>query len=513
MKKIIPCVLGLLTLNLHAQTSGKQIDINSVVATIHNVGPLFWNGNEGIFSVPKETGKRTIFAASAWIGGLSNNQLYLNAETYRQNGKDLQQGPVLSTYTMDTKHYWNRVWSVKKSDIATFRINIQNNEDVSGMEYKDILEWPAKGNVKAGDTTRGYAPFVDVNSNGKYDPLTGDYPLIKGDMCLYSVMNDDITSHTESGGAPMKVEIHRTTYAYKEEMLSKVLFVDYKVINRSGRTYDSLLFSSWIDFDLGTYNDDYVATDTSRNMIYAYNGMPSDNGLEGYGATPPAQACVVLSHKLWASMYYNNSFSPQTGNPSVPAHFFNLMKGNWIDSTLKTASDSGYKTNGPVTRFSFSGDPCDSIGWNEGSAGNMPGDRRILGTIEPITLAPEAELNVSVAFVYARAESGDNIASVCALKSETDKVQQWYDESKTGLFDQVKNEVQFQISPNPVNDVLLISLNEKKMTASIFDITGKKIRSVEDETRISVSDLNNGLYFIRVQAQDGSTGTKKFIKQ
>ncbi len=51
-----------------------------------------------------------------------------------------------------------------------------------------ILEWPANGNPFAKGAggvalvvNHDLAPFVDVNGDGKYNPLLGDYPAMKGD--------------------------------------------------------------------------------------------------------------------------------------------------------------------------------------------------------------------------------------------------------------------------------------------------------------------------------------------
>ena len=35
------------------------------------------------------------------------------------------------------------------------------------------------------------APFVDVDNDGNYNPLNGDYPKIKGNQSIWWVMNDN----------------------------------------------------------------------------------------------------------------------------------------------------------------------------------------------------------------------------------------------------------------------------------------------------------------------------------
>jgi hypothetical protein len=508
MKRLlIAGFIGCTTITAQAQTTNsKQLDINNVKALITANGPLFYDGNEHVYEVPKGSNKSTVFASSLWIGGISNNNLYLTAETYKQQGTDLQAGPVLNNYSQTTNQYWNRVWSIKKIDIQNFLFNIQNNLSVNTPQFFDILEWPAKGNVKVGDTTQGYAPFVDANSNGKYEPLLGDYPKIKGDMMLYSVMNDDLPTHTESGGAPMKIEIHRSSYAYQtNNHLNNSIFVDYKIINKSNRQYDSLLFSSWVDYDLGHYSDDYIGSDVSRNMIYAYNGDSNDEGILGYGLTPPAQACVVLSHDLYSSRFYHNDFSI-VGNPTRPEHYYYYMNGrNKVNGEIIK--------NGNPMKFHFDGNPCTQTGWTERNDTLAPGDRRILGTIPPQFLAPEAELNVTMAFVYARPSSGDHLSSVCALQTAVDEVSAWHKNHSTGIKEKTTYNNDVNIYPNPTTGMLNIDVKQHNFTSiTIMDLTGKEVLNTSSTT-IDVSMLDAGIYYIQLSDKDGLMHTQKFVKQ
>lgn len=518
MKRTLLVLIGSLLLagNGYTQTATKVIDVNNVKARITNAGPLFFDGTSSVFAVPKTGNKNSVFTASPWIGGMHNGQLHMMAETYRQSGKDVQQGPVAATYPGSHLTYWNRIWSVSKTELQAFKAALQLSQIPDTATFRDIYQWPARGNVIGGDTTREYAPFADLNNNHRYEPLLGDYPAIKGDQCMYVIMNDDIPAHTESAGVPLKFEIHRMVYAYSMPgAVDNTLFVDYKVINKAGISYDSLLFSSFVDFDLGQWDDDYVGTDTSRNMIYAFNGDPDDNAPMGYGTTPPAQACVILNRKLVSSMYYNNTNAPVTGNPTRATDFYNYMQGKWRTGGEKHAGDSGFSTTAPITPFSFGGDPCTNTGWWEGGAGLPPGDRRMVGTTELFSIAPDQALDVTMAFVYAGATSGDNIASVCALKSAVDTVTAFYKKGlpNTGLLEDKPQSVSFSLYPNPAKQTVTIEgMDLKNATVTIYDITGKQLKAVtmQQSENISVSDLHAGIYFVRVSSEKG-TATKRLI--
>ncbi|MBK8414465.1 MAG: hypothetical protein IPL22_08120 [Bacteroidetes bacterium] len=71
-------------------------------------------------------------------------------------------------------------------------------------------------------------------------------------------------------------------------------------------SYTNFRTGIWIDYDLGNATDDYVGTDVSLDMIYAYNGDSDDETTSGYGINPPAQGVYFLNQTLSGSMTYDN---------------------------------------------------------------------------------------------------------------------------------------------------------------------------------------------------------------
>jgi len=75
----------------------------------------------------------------------------------------------------------------------------------------------------------------------------------------------------------------------------------------------------------------------------------------------------------------------------------------------------------------------------------------------------------------------------------------------------------FSIHPNPVKDILNVtSVNGANIeTIQILDINGRIVNqpntTATETTQINVSDLNAGVYFVKVQSELG-IGTTKFIK-
>jgi len=70
------------------------------------------------------------------------------------------------------------------------------------------------------------------------------------------------------------------------------------------------------------------------------------------------------------------------------------------------------------------------------------------------------------------------------------------------------------IFPNPVKDVLMIADNRKYNLGAIYSMDGRLIRTIEigKERTIATSDLQPGIYFIRLLAED-TLVAYKFIKE
>jgi hypothetical protein len=72
--------------------------------------------------------------------------------------------------------------------------------------------------------------------------------------------------------------------------------------------------------------------------------------------------------------------------------------------------------------------------------------------------------------------------------------------------------------PNPANEVINVecTINNVQVTnMEVYDVYGKLINTVivnENPTRINVSNLANGMYFVRVTTEEGMV-TKRFVKR
>ncbi len=389
-----------------SQVGFEELDANNIKARINANGVLFWDTvSQPVFRVPKDSQTNTIFAGGLWAGGIDpGGVLRLAAQTYNQNGDDFWPGILDSSGSIipPVSQQWNEVWKISRTDLNAF-LSDASDGSIDNAIPSSILDWPATGNPHnpiAGNQEA--APFVDVNFDGVYNPLDMDYPLIKGDQMLWWAYNDQLT-HTESGGNAIGMEIHCSAYAFEstDSALNNTIFMNYRLINKSGTDLDSFFVGKWVDFDLGCFDDDYVGCDTLQNSFFAYNGDSIDDGcVSAYQEIVPVQSLTFLNRKMSAFLYYNNDFSV-TGNPQIPQDYYGYMTGTWKDSLPWEWGGDGYAEGTFPTRHVFSGYPGNPIPslWSECNEGNTPGDRRGLGSIGPFDFNNGQQIDMDVAYI------------------------------------------------------------------------------------------------------------------
>jgi hypothetical protein len=456
----------------------------------------------------------------------------------------------------------NRVWKVNKCDIDLYQNWIFGGSSgvnpVSASGMNSIIEWPAHA-----DDGSPLAPFVDINSDGIYQPYLGEVPKIKGDQAIFFVYNDKRGLHTETGGAAIGIQVQGMLYGYScsdNPVLYNTVFCNYTIINKGSFTLDSTFIGSWTDFDIGDPNDDFVGCDVGRSMYYAHNGVSSD---AVYGSTPPYQAVMMLkgpyadangiddpsiysfpgsnysdgivdNERLNMSHfgYYNND-ATVTGNPANANQFYDYMSGNWSDGTPWQYSGTGHLSGGIPTDYIYPGasDPAGmgtsgipQLPWTEESAGNLPADRRGFGTFGPFTFSSGAVQEIEFAYVFAQASSGGDSASYVLMNNYADSLRATIDldmacgcDGITSVEDAEDDVADFSFYPNPATETITIKLSNMKTETDIvlMDLTGRIIRSIPIngiQATINISDLAQGMYLLRVESGNQQS-VKKLIKR
>ena len=280
-------------------------------------------------------------------------------------------------------------------------------------------------------------------------------PKLIGQQTIFSVWND-LGTHGKYGTNKLGAEVQQTAFAFnRSDAIGDMIFVKWKIINKSVDNYDDAYFVIWSDPDVGDAGDDLVGSDSTLGLGYCYNGAPSD---QNYGDKPPAmgidffQGPIIdspgdtaklpdgrefLNKKILnmtSFIYYNNDNTNQ-GNPDTGNDVYNYMRGFWRDGSPITNDGANGTTDGPKTKFMFSGDPETDDGWLDSN----PADRRYMMTTGPFSMAPwidengnkqadlgEPGVQVIVAGVIC-AEGDDNLKSVTKLKEVDALAQLAYD--------------------------------------------------------------------------------------
>lgn len=418
-------------------TAQKELSINNVRTIILNGGDMWWNLSNARYEIPKvQTGqvaKNSLFSGALWIGGITQGNLRLAAQTYRQNGNDFFPGPLqidgsASVSSTRCKEF-DKVWSVSRVEISNF---------IDGeTAATDIISWP--GNGGPGEA-KFLAPFFDVNNDGNYNYEDGDYPTFNQgeaglasipDQMMFICYNDKGNIHSETQGLPLNLEFKLQAFGFAtNDEVNNMTFYKTTITNRGTETIDSCVFGQWVDPDLGNYSDDFVECDVKRNLGICYNGDDNDEGILGYGLNPPSVGVNFFEGPLDETgkqigltkfVYYDNNQSQQ-GNPARPNDFWNYLNGRWRDGQPITYGGNG-RGGSDTSSYMFPGatDPAGRALWTERTSGNTPADRRFLQTAGSFKLLPGAVNKITIGVVWARATTGGATGSFNLLKEASDK--------------------------------------------------------------------------------------------
>lgn len=419
----------------------KYFDGNQIKANINASGPYcdyLQTNSSGLFW-PKGSNKTAVYTAGIWMIGFHRptGRLRTAVQDY---STEFQPGPIISTFNTTT----NSTAALGDPDAQKhrlYKINRVDERNVGTVKANpDYDEWP-------GDLG---APYIDVNNNGVWDKGT-DKPRFWGDQQIWVVYNDGNASNHKGTGTtnPMGVEVQTTYFGFDQPgALGNIMFMRWKVINKSDADYDSMFISMWSDTDLGYSDDDVAACDTIRKLAYVFNGDNFDETGVGYGDKPPANGFVFFQGPKVAGLstdtalfegkkipgfrnlpssshvvYFNSNpiySDPPLGNVLFPEQAYNYMNG-LIGKTGQPFLDH----NGKPSKFVFPGDPVTKSGWTQEASAILPGDARSMITAGPFTFAKGDTQEIVGGFVIA--QGSDALNSIIVLRRFVDVAQESFD--------------------------------------------------------------------------------------
>ena len=252
--------------------------------------------------------------------------------------------------------------------------------------------------------------------------------------------------------------------------------------------------------------------------------------------------------------YYNNTGSQKNGNPPSPngyQAYYNLMASRWEDGTAMTYGNQGLTAGTQACKYLYPGnsDPygfglggnCSApvtptgtfgtTGWTEGQAGNAPGDRRFMVNVGKFTMLPGGMSELDYALVFTQDSASCDTNSTCLMNravSDNQRVKRWFNTNNypsclslngVGIKQNVAPQLNVSLYPNPANANVYVEFAEtqKNVTIEVFDMLGNVVQGLhynelDNYALIPVSNLQSGVYIVKVQSAQGSAN-KKFIKE
>lgn len=477
MKRLLHFALALACSSYaFAQTTYVDFEINGFHLPISSNGDIGGNADVMPMTTPGSDAG-TIYAANMWLAGLTpDGQLKAAVETFQAQGQGFYPGPLTlgtAEVSQTTMEEYDQVFLANSEDVETHMAYFEAvaNNTVA-TEFPDgytipewMFGWPAHGDYTINQALY-LAQFHDYNLDGLYNPSDGDYPLFCGDKCAYVIFNDR-GGVSSIGAQPIGIEVHLMVYGFEntgDPTLKNTIFLKYKIINRGTQTLSDSYFGKWIDFDIGSSIDDYVATDVKRSAIFGYNGDSMDEATSsssGYGEDLAAQGMVILAGPwldadgtdnplpdteysgvtdsygayghgfddgytdnerfgLSSSLYYNIGSNPIFGDPNNAIAHYNYMRSTWQNGAHVIYGGNGVSGAGvqDIEASYFFPNETDPLltgtggievdSWTEITSGNPAGDRRMVAACGPFTLQPGAEHTVDIAYVFAQKSQSDN---------------------------------------------------------------------------------------------------------
>jgi len=510
-------------------------ELNQIRTVVRDHGPLFTDlyRVRPNFEFPKDSSSHGIFSSDFVVVAKQARQSGFQINAVRPFQRNNNPGPI-SDAAGYSKSYMAKV---SRREINQHRTNF--NQPSYSMP-SGIANWPAVADSTVNMPT-DLAPFFDANNNGCYDPENGDYPIIKGDEAVYWINHNSDSN--------LKLEYHYMLYGYNrpnDTALNQSVFLQYRLINRSAKDYDSVKVGLFVDGDLGNSADDYVGCDSIHNIGYVYNGDLFDEavqGFNGYKANPPALGVKFLSDSMTSFSFFNLGTSAN-GDPQTAADWNNLFNGRWKDGTpFKYGGDgfnSPHVTNQTTTHM-FTGTPFPTSGWTERSPdlnpnsnnSNSPGDRRFVASIPNFALNAGQSKTIEVVFGYGRkaidtADLGENVPEMIRVLNHAKTIWDTISQPKitfasnhncfvapVGIEEHLIEEDGLSIYPNPSNGQVFVESNEGIQSIQLFSMNGQLIRNQTlnnlKNFSLDLSSLNEGLYFMRLQTAKGDWKVKKLI--
>lgn len=382
--------LGIISQCLTIKTEVFGIDNNHRSIDVRNPGSLY--GQErATYERVRNAGNEDVlfstgFLSDLWVGGLDpNGNLRITAHEFglpRVNRFNLGPLNMNNPISAEDCQFYDRSWVIFGHEIA-LQIRRQNSGEVTiSNTPESILLWPAKGNpyITQTEIVDDLAPYFDADSDGIYDPLKNDYPLVleeESDFLPYQLAFSIYNGYMPgTGSVPM--EFHQMNYMVNcssSPEASNTIFTRLRYLYRGEEPLTDFRMGAHQVQELGCIGNEYIGCLPEANSSFIYNAFPENIFMNCDNSAPVPddiavqRSLVLLNAEMpFYGFYVSSSIAdppPQMGTPGVAQDFYYLMTGRWYDTTPLTVGNDGFNPgSNDSTLFAYPDLPTDPDGWS-----------------------------------------------------------------------------------------------------------------------------------------------------
>ncbi|MBL8002000.1 MAG: T9SS type A sorting domain-containing protein [Flavobacteriales bacterium] len=478
--------------------------VSGMTAPIISSSRTFFGGvyPGGIF-VPDRAGQVIIDNMDLAVVGTSNGSIF---STYSDPSFGFAAGPWSNDTSLSHQAVHNRTRTIDQGGIWAHNSSWQlSSYDVP----EELASWPANGDPLKGES-QILSSFEDIDGDGDYVPELGDFPRLKGDVMDLVLLND---RYPNPQVPAVGVEHIQRVFGYRNnsDTLRNTLFMNLTFINRSTRTYDTLLIGYVAHWPLGN-GDCYMGCDTLQNLAYVYHSDSVDLG--GFEAHPPALGMIALNAEMHA-------FLPWQMNIAQPTHaaaYYRSFRGIRNSGAFIHATCNG-QPPGPVTRYFFPGDPLGADSLTAHDCGYSPWYSSFVISYGPfLDFAPGDTVCLDLALIFARDTLGDHLASLARLFENSTSLRYWYDHSGLSCTQDVALSAPshahppkqvLSLAPNPTAERTVLDLGsfgggQLQILTTMGQVVHSMAFTTTSRLELDVHNLPNGTYIVQVLGKDGA---------
>ncbi|MCC6652242.1 MAG: hypothetical protein IT348_13900 [Candidatus Eisenbacteria bacterium] len=332
-----------------------------------------------------------------------------------------------------------------------------------------------------------------------------------GDVAVWTTFTDCgpeqalLPIHGHRLTAPLGLEVRLTGWAYdRPGALRDVAYLRWRITNRNALALDSLTLGIFLD-PLGiAHSMQWVASDTSRDMLYSWRQQDDD---PVYGLQGPALGVRLLQGPAagGAALRMRSMVAyPNGSDPADESQYWNTLRGLLPWGAVMLDSSTG-----EPTRYWSPGDPVTGLEW---VATGPPHGHAVLA-VGPLTLAPGESCDMVAAVVVG--QGADRFDSIRRLRASADEALEHWRSAFSAI--PPREVLPLRAGPNPSRgEVRLewtVTGEARRFEIAVFDLNGRRVRSLFDGVlatgdrsarwdgnRDDGSAAPQGLYLLRVRS-------------